>query len=134
MASVQSTSKTINIFLWIAQVILAALFIWAGTVKLLNPDQLPWPWIKENPGLVKFTGAIDLLAGIGLILPALFRIQPKLTIYAAYGTIVLMIAASIFHIARGEASQIGFNIFVIVLAAFIAWGRQTKAPIAAKND
>jgi len=63
------------------------------------------------------------------MLPALLRIKPQLTIYTAYGTIVLMIAASIFHISRGEAKDIGFNIFIIVLAAFIAWGRQKKAPI-----
>ena len=41
-------------------------------------------------------------------------------------TIALMIVASAFHIARGEGSQIGFNIFVAILAAFIAWGRQRR--------
>ena len=123
-----------NIFLWIAQVIVAVLFIWSGSVKLFHPEQLPWPWIKQNPGLVKFTGVLDVLAGIGLILPALLRIQPKLTVYAAYGTIGLMIAAGIFHVARGEAAQIGFNIFIAVMAAFIAWGRQTKAPVASKTS
>ena len=82
---------------------------------------------------MKLTGVLDLLAGIGLVLPALFRIQPKLTIYAAYGTIVLMIAASVFHITRGEVSQIGVNIFFAVFAVFIAWGRQKKAPITPKG-
>jgi hypothetical protein len=76
---------------------------------------------------------LDLLAGIGLILPAALRIRPKLTIYAAYGTVALMLAASIFHIGRGEASQIGVNIFFGTVAVFIAWGRQEKAPIAEKG-
>jgi hypothetical protein len=40
-----------------------------------------------------------------------------------------MIAASLFHIARGEASQMSFNIFVALVAVLIAWGRQAKAPI-----
>ena len=131
MTSEQETSKTMNVILWIAQVILAISFIWAASLKLFqHADKLAemWPWTANNASLVKFTGVLDLLAGIGLVLPVLLRIQPKLTIYAAYGTIVLMIAASIFHIARGESSQIIVNIFFAVLAVFIAWGRQKKAP------
>ena len=122
-----------NIVLWIVQILLSVTFIWAGATKLLDPAQLPWPWISENPGLVKVTAVFDLLAGIGLVLPALLRVQPKLTIYAAYGAIALMTAAIIFHVSRGEASQIGFNIFVVLAAAFVAWGRQKKAPIIPKG-
>jgi DoxX-like family len=69
-----------------------------------------------------------------MVLPALLHIQPKLTILAAYGIIVLMTAASAFHISRGEAKDIGFNIFMALLAALVAWGRQTKAPITPKNQ
>lgn len=119
--------------LWVAQVLLAVTLIWAGAMKLFKPGDLPWPWIKENPNLVKITGVLDLLAGLGFVLPALLRIQPRLVIYAAYGTLSLMIAAIIFHVSRGEASQIGFNIFVAITSVFIAWGRQKKAPIIAKN-
>lgn len=133
----QKTSKTMNIIIWIAQVILAAGFIWAATMKLFQPaDELAkmWPWTADHAGLVKFTGILDLLTGIGLILPALLRIQPGLTIYSAYGTVVLMITASIFHIARGEATLIGVNIFFAVIALFIAWGRQKKAPVATNRS
>jgi uncharacterized membrane protein YphA (DoxX/SURF4 family) len=122
-----------NTSLWIAQGLLTLTFIWAGAMKLFKPADLPWQWIKENPNLVKATAILDLLAGIGLVLPALLRIQPKLTIYASYGIIALMIGASSFHISRGETSQIGFNIFVALNAVFIAWGRQKKAPITPKN-
>lgn len=131
----QHTSKVMNILLWIAQVLLAFTFTWAAYMKLFQPaDKLAamWPWTADNPGLVKLTGIVDLLAGIGLILPDLLRIQPRLTILAAYGTMLLMLAASAFHISRGEASQIGFNMFVFALAVFIAWGRQKKAIISAK--
>ncbi len=129
MANEQKTSKTMNILLWIAQVLLSTTFMWSATMKLFQPaDQLAemWAWAAGNTGLVQLTGVLDLLAGIGLIAPALLRIQPVLTVYAAYGTLALMTAASIFHIARGEASQIGINIFFAVVAAFIAWGRQRK--------
>lgn len=136
MAS-EKTIRTINSILWIAQAILSASFLWAGTMKLFMPHEklaAQWPWTGEHPDLVIMTGIIDLLAGIGLILPPLLRIQPRLTVYAAYGTILLMIAASVFHIARGEASLIGVNLFFLAFAVFIAWGRQTKAPIRPKQQ
>ena len=135
MINKQKKSKTMNIILWISQVILAVSLIWASSMKLFQPaDKLAvmWPWTADNTALVKLTGVLDLLAGIGLVLPALLRIQPKLTTYAAYGTLVLMIAASVFHITRGEVSQIGVNIFFAVFAVFIAWGRQKKSPITTK--
>jgi hypothetical protein len=119
-------NSILNIALWIAQGLLAVTLIWAGAMKLLKPNDLPWPWIKENPHLVTVTGLLDLLAGLGIVLPSILRMQPKLTIYAAYGIIALMIGASIFHISRGEAKDIGFNIFVLLIAAFIAWGRKKK--------
>lgn len=129
MTTQATPSKALNITLWICQVLLALTFIWAAGMKLVSPaDKLAamWPWTADNVTLVKVTGIIDLLAGLGLVLPGLLKVQPKLTVYAAYGTILLMIAASVFHISRGEAGQIGFNIFVLVLAAFIAWGRGKK--------
>jgi len=131
----QKNSETMNIILWITQVILASCLIWASLMKLFQPADklaLMWPWTADHGTLVKLTGVLDLLAGIGLILPALLRIQPKLTIYAAYGTITLMVAASIFHISRGEASLIGINICFAIFAVFIAWGRQKKAPVTSK--
>jgi hypothetical protein len=130
MASEQKHSKAINGLLWAAQLILSASLIWASYTKLFTPaDALAkmWPWTATHPNLVKLTAVLDLLAAIGLVLPALLNIQPRLTIYAAYGTIALMVAASIFHISRGEASLIGVNIFFAVFAILIAWGRQKKA-------
>ena len=121
-----------NIILWIAQGLIAITFSWSGVMKIFQPEGLPFPWVKDNATLVLITGIVDLLVGIGIVFPALLRIQPKLTIYAAYGTMVLMIAASIFHISRGEAKDIGFNIFMALIAVFIAWGRQKKAPINPK--
>lgn len=113
-----------NVILWVAQVILAVTFIWAGYMKIVQPGQLPFPWVKDHPGLVLITGVVDLLGGIGIVLPALLRIRPGLTVYAAYGIIALMMVASIFHISRGEAKDIGFNVFMAALGALVVWGRQ----------
>lgn len=122
-------SNTLHIVLWIAQGILAASLLWAACMKLLQPaDTLAemWPWTTDHAALVTATGILDLLAALGLVLPALLRIWPGLTVYAAYGTAMLMVAAMIFHISRGEASQIGINVFFAAVALFIAWGRQRK--------
>jgi len=133
MTTSQQPSKFLNAILWIAQVLLAATFIWAGFMKIVKPEQLPFPWVKDNANLVLFTGIVDLLGGIGILLPSLLRIQPKLTIYAAYGILLLMAFAIVFHVSRGEAKDIGFNVFVILLAGFVAIGRQTKAVITPKK-
>jgi hypothetical protein len=120
-------SKGLNVALWVAQVILSLSFIWAAYMKLFSPaDQLAamWPWTADHVALVKITGVLDLLAGAGLILPGLLRIRPVLTVYAAYGTVLLMITASLFHISRGEVSVIGVNVVFAALAVFIAWGRK----------
>lgn len=118
----QKQSKTLNIMLWTIQVLLAVTLIWAASRKLTQTAD-DWQWTKDHVALSIFTGVIDLLAAAGLVLPALFHIQPKLTAYAALGLIALMIAASIFHISRGESAQIGVNVFIALLAAFVAWGR-----------
>jgi len=132
MDSEVKTSKWMNIVLWIAQGILALTLIWSGFMKISRPEELPFPWIKEHATLVTIVAIIDILGGVGVFFPAILRIQPKLTILAGYGIIALMICAIVFHIMRGEAKDIGFNIFMILVAVFIVWGRNTNAPIVVK--
>lgn len=131
MTTSQHPSKALNITLWTLQTLLAATLIWAAIQKLgKSPQELAamWPWTGEvSPTLVKLTSLADLLGGTGLIAPALLRVKPVWMSVAALGIVVLMICASVFHIARGEVSQIGFNVVVALIAAFIAWGRWKKA-------
>lgn len=130
--AIQKRSNPLNISLWIVQILLSLTFIYAGFMKLFLPAELPWPWISENPELVWISGIVDLLAGLGLTLPSLLRIRPILTVYAAFGTIALMISAILFHVLRGEGDQIGFNVFILFSAAFIAWGRGKKYRLAGR--
>ena len=134
----QQGSKTLHITLWIAQVLLAAMFLMSGFMKVSQPiDQLSkmLPWTAQvSEGLVRFIGVAEILGALGLILPSLLRIQPKLTPIAAVGLALVMLFAAAFHISRGETPAIGMNFVLIALAAFVAWGRFKKAPIAAKNN
>lgn len=127
-----SHSKPWHITLWVVQGLLATTLIWAAAMKLFqSPEALAamWPWTAAHPALVKFTGVVDLLAGLGLVLPGLLHIAPWLTVWTALGVGALMVAASVFHLSRGEADSIGFNVLVAMLAAGIAWGRAVKAPL-----
>jgi putative oxidoreductase len=130
-------SKGLNIALWIAQSILALLFLMSGTMKSTIPmGQLyvSLNWTKDVPmGLVRFIGVFELLIALGLLLPSLLRIIPVLTPVAASALILIMILAIIFHISRGEANIIGMHIAFIILASFIAWGRFKNVPIHSKN-
>lgn len=136
MTNQKTTSKALNISLWVAQVVLAAMFLMAGAMKSTQPiEELSamLPWTAEAPlALVRFIGISQLLGAIGLILPSLLRIKPQLTPLAALGFVTIMLFASIFHIAKGEFSVIGINIVLGAVAGFIAWGRYKKAPITAK--
>lgn len=120
--------------LWLVQTIMAVSLIWSAMMKLFEPIEklaIMWPWVAHVPvALVKFTGIVDIFGAVGLVLPSLLRIQPKLTPVAAIGIIALMVSASVFHSIRGEASVIGFNIIFAILAAFVAWGRLKLAPIS----
>jgi len=125
-------SKALNITLWILQALLAAFMIMAAVMKFMPIEKMApkMHWMGEAPGIVvRLLGLIDLAGGLGLILPGLLRIKPRLTAWAAMGIVALMISAMIFHVSRGEAPVIGVNIFALLIAAFIAWGRFKKVPL-----
>ncbi len=127
MTSTNTPSKTLHYSLWTAQVLLSTSLLWAAGMKLFQPIEklsAMWPWTGQvSPALVTLTGLVDLLAALGLVLPMLFSIRPKLTGITALGMILLMICATVFHVLRGEVSLIGANIVFAALAVFIAWGR-----------
>lgn len=132
-----SKPKGLNISLWIAQFLLAALYLMAGSSKVFQPiDELTimLPWVAQSPeGLVRFIGIAELLGALGLLLPSLLRIKPVLTPVAALGLALLQLLASGFHLSRGESSVIGMNIVLMAIALFVTWGRLKKAPIEPKN-
>ena len=133
----QKSNKAINIALWIAQGLLAVMFIMAGLMKATQPVEAlteALPWVANTPlALVKFIGVSELLGGLGLLIPSIFRWKPNLTVLAALGLALVMVLAAGFHASRGEFSAIGMNVILLGLALFIAWGRRKKAPILAKN-
>ena len=133
----QKNNKAIHITLWIAQGLLTAMFIMAGLTKVSQPIEVlaeSMPWATDIPlELVRFIGISEFLGGVGLLLPALLRFKPFLTVLAAIGLVAVMVLAAIFHASRGEFPAIGANVVIMAIAAFIAWGRSKKAPILSKH-
>lgn len=136
--SKENRPRILNIGLWTTQVVLATVFIMAGFMKTTLPiDQLSLsvPWTKDvSEALVRFIGISELLGGIGLLLPGVFRIKPRLTPYAASGLLTIQVFAMVFHISRGELGVIGFNLMLGCAAAFIAWGRFKKVPVLGRSN
>ena len=128
-----------NTSLWTVQVLWGVFFSFTGFGKVLCLNQAVWnlmlprvPWFSAVPqALFVFVGVCEFLGGVGLILPAMTGVKPKLTPLAAFGLTVVMILAAVFHIVRGE-----YNFFLptnLVLgggAAFIAYWRWVVRPIA----
>lgn len=117
----------LHVSLWTVQVALAVVFGMAGFMKttLVMPElgeQLFWTTDVPLP-LVRFIGASELAAALGLILPALTRIKPILTAWAAVGLLVVMILATGFHAMRGEFAVIPMTLTFAAMAGFVAWGR-----------
>jgi uncharacterized membrane protein len=116
-----------NVFLWILQGILAALYLMAGVLKTTRPKpelQKQMPWVEDfSAGTVKLIGTVELLAAIGLILPAVTGIAVVLTPLAATGLAVTMLLAVLTHLRRHEPSGAVFAAVLMIVAAVVAWGR-----------
>ena len=120
------SSRALNIALWTAQVILAGMFVMAGITKTTKPiDELATmlPWVNDMPAeLVRFIGVSEFLGALGLVLPSLLRIKPGLTPLAAFGLLLIMVFAAIYHLTKGEFSAILINSVIGLIAFFVAWG------------
>lgn len=130
-------SKGWNVALWIVQGLLALTFAGGGLWKLVTPltelgAKMPWMG-QVSRAFLEATAAVDLLGGLGVILPSVTRIKPGLTVLAALGCVALMVCAIVFHFSRGEGANTPFNFVLVALSLFVAWGRWKKAPIAPRG-
>ena len=118
-----------NIALWIIQVLLAALFVFAGATKLImSIEEMTQQMPIALPGwFLRFIGVAELLGGLGLVFPWLTRIQPKLTPLAAAGLVIIMIGATVLTLMTGEIAMALFPLVVGILCAFVAYGRGRAA-------
>jgi len=122
-----------NIVLWIIQVLLALLFLFAGGTKLVLPidvlKSMGSPNQVQLPGLfLRFIGICEVLGALGLIVPGLLRIQPGLTALAAALLVIIMIGATVLTIIGDGVGAALIPLVVGLLTAFVAYGRWRWAP------
>lgn len=125
-----------NIVLWVLQVLLGIFFIFNGIQHYIVPPNLPamFQWMYDLPTWLNiFSGTAELLAGLGLILPGVTKIQTWLTPLAAVGLVIVMTGAVVFHIPRGEIPNVLMNIVLAGLAAFVAYGRWRLSPLTDRS-
>ena len=117
-----------NITLWIIATVLAVAFLAAGAMKLLQPKEKlvasGMGWANDFSAVtVKGIAVLEILAALGLVLPAVLGIAPVLVPLAALGLVLIMIGAAITHARRKESPMVIANAALLILAAVIFWGR-----------
>ena len=112
-----------NIVLWIIQALLAALFLFAGGMKLITPIEEMTKQIAMPGWFLRFIGVAEVLGAIGLILPWLLRIRPILTPLAAAGLTVIMIGATVVTLMIGDIPMALMPFVTGMLCLFVGYGR-----------
>jgi uncharacterized membrane protein len=118
----------VNVVLWIVAGVLAAAFLASGLMKLAQPKKKivdsGMGWAEDfSDGAVKGIGALEVLGALGLILPAVFDVATVLVPIAASGLALIMLGAAVTHARRKESQMVVVNVVLLLLAAFVAWGR-----------
>lgn len=121
-----------NIALWIIQILLALVFLFAGGTKLYLSSEVLATMGPPNqvylPGLfIKFIGVCEVLGALGLVLPGLLRIRPQLTFLAAVGLLIIMIGAVVVTIAGPGVGAAIPPLVIGLLCAFVAYGRRPQS-------
>ena len=116
-----------NIVLWIIQILLALLFLFAGVTKLLPIIPMPPPppnmWMPPM-WFLKFIGLCEFLGALGLVLPGLLRRQQYLTVWAAIGLTIIMIGAVVVSVMTMGVAAAITPLIVLLLCVFVAYGRR----------
>jgi hypothetical protein len=119
-----------NRALWIVQGLLAALFLFAGGMKLITPIEV-LSVMSPFPGeFIRFIGLCEVLGAVGLILPYALRILPGLTALAAAGLVVIMVGATVTTLAIGGGLLAAPTLVLGLLAGVVALGRRPSVPQA----
>lgn len=121
----QGSSRATTALLWTAQIMLAALFLFAGGVKQV----MPLDALAQQSGLpgvfMRFIGVAEILGGLGLVLPGLLRIKRGLTPLAAWGLVIIMVGATITSVVRLGVGAGVVPLAVGIMLVLVARGRRS---------
>ena len=119
----RSNTRKAGVALWVVQVVLAALFLFAGGSKLVMPAEVLTQGTTLSAGFLRFIGVAEVAGALGLVLPGLLRIWTALTPLAAVGLVSIMVGATAITATGMGASAAAVPAVVGILAALVAYGR-----------
>jgi uncharacterized membrane protein YphA (DoxX/SURF4 family) len=113
-----------NRLVWTMQILLALVFLAHGAMMLFPPAAIAKLMNEELPRWFQlFIGISEVLAAVGLTLPAMTGVQRRLVAWAAGGLMIVMVCATIFHLTRGEYSSAATTLVLLAMAAAVARAR-----------
>jgi uncharacterized membrane protein YphA (DoxX/SURF4 family) len=124
-----------NLFAWLLQIMLAVQYAIHGWIFVSPPAALVQAMQASglSLGFRQFLGVAEILAAIGLVLPALTRILPRLTPLAAAGLTIVMVSATVYHVVRGEWWSVMGTVNLLVLVALVGYLRWKLVPIHSRT-
>jgi uncharacterized membrane protein YphA (DoxX/SURF4 family) len=128
----EDTTMKRNVTLWVIQGLLAALFLFAGSMKLILPIEAMAGPVALPGWFLRFIGVAEVAGALGLILPWLTRIQPRLTPVAAGGLVIIMVGATAITATAGPSAAV-MPFAVGLLAATVAYGRWNTLAATARS-
>ena len=130
-----SPRKGLHVTLWVVQVLLALLFLFAGAMKFIMP---PAEMTKQMPSMpitfLYFIGVCEILGGLAMVLPGLLKIRTGLTPLAAAGLVIIMIGAVVVSYQTMGTTGIPAPLIAGLLSAFVAYGRWRLVPLPQKGS
>ena len=123
-----------NVMLWTLQVLLALVFLAHGVMFLVPPPEIAAQMNATLPRWFQvFLGVAEVLAFVGLTLPGMTRVMPGLVPAAAVGVMMVTASATVLHLVRAEFSSAAITFVLLLMAAFVAYGRLRLHPIAPRH-
>ena len=131
MTDRSETNKWRHQLVWTLQILLALVFLAHGAMMLFPPAEIARQMNAEMPRWFSlFIGVAELLAAVGLTLPAITGIQPWLVFWAAAGLMIVMVSATIFHLSRGEFGAAATTVVLLAMATTVAVARRRPRVMA----
>jgi hypothetical protein len=117
-----------NVTLWSAQVLLAAVFLYSSVTKgtwsrarLLAAGQTGVARVPMR--VLRVVAGAEFLGVLGLLLPGFVGVWPMATPLAAPGLAMIMVGATAIHLSQNEARVAAMNFGLFLLAVFVYAGR-----------
>jgi len=122
------SGRKLNVLLWVLQILLAMLFLFAGVMKFVMPVAEMTKQIALPGWFLHFIGAAEIFGAIGLVLPWILRIRTGLTPLAAAGLVVIMIGATVLNLQIGQRGGALTTVVIGLLLVLVAYNRRRMAP------